>query len=449
MALTESERLANEALAMQGLQPAMIGRHGDKYAPFAEAYNRNTNLDGSSISNPREAFLREAAAGTASLRATLLTKSGMSFPVRLTEADTTAIAACATLELRNATTNAAAMRVLRESAASAADRLKADGDLEKLHPTEEALLRELGMLASDGDGKWVLRESDSTLREDLSFNGYFGDEATQSSSSTVLANAYLPYGQGPSGQQLYLAEQWSMLAKCLAGDTVIPLIDGTDPTIAELAERGGEVWVYSSDSDGQISPGRAHSARLSGVKDTIFVDLDNGETIRVTHDHRMLMRDGTYVVAGLLFADDSLMPFNRNGWKSLPSERRVVAIRPAGPCDVYDLTVDGTANFAIGQGVIVHNSFYLWHHNPIAFNGIEMIKNFVLGRGIRIVAEKQEVQTVIDEFTKRVKLDELLDTWVVDLLRDGEHFVIKMPDGLRGGQLAAPGLPDLAGRPGA
>lgn len=40
----------------------------------------------------------------------------------------------------------------------------------------------------------------------------------------------------------------------------------------------------------------------------------------------------------------------------VPGNHKVVAVRPAGRADVYDLTVEGTHNFALDAGVFVHNS---------------------------------------------------------------------------------------------
>jgi hypothetical protein len=53
----------------------------------------------------------------------------------------------------------------------------------------------------------------------------------------------------------------SFWSQCFVGATRIRLLDGTFPTLAELAERGGEFWVYSCDDQGLVVPGRGHSAR--------------------------------------------------------------------------------------------------------------------------------------------------------------------------------------------
>jgi thymidylate synthase ThyX len=100
----------------------------------------------------------------------------------------------------------------------------------------------------------------------------------------------------------------SWWSQCFTGDTRIRLLDGTEPTLAALAERGGYFWVYSCDKKGRIVPGRGHSARKTGTKPLVEVELDSGERIRCTADHLWLGRDGQYIEARLLQPGASLMP---------------------------------------------------------------------------------------------------------------------------------------------
>jgi len=98
---------------------------------------------------------------------------------------------------------------------------------------------------------------------------------------------------------------------CLAEDTKVPLLDGTNPTIKELSAREDIFWVYSCDHDGNIVAGEGHSARKIGTKETVEVILDNGEILECTDDHLIMLRDGDYKKAGDLVIGESLMPFNR------------------------------------------------------------------------------------------------------------------------------------------
>lgn len=118
---------------------------------------------------------------------------------------------------------------------------------------------------------------------------------------------------------------YSANGACLDGDTRIPLLDGTEPTVRELAERNEPYWVYSYNHETKrIVPGKASKTWRSGVKRCVKVTLDNDESVVCTYDHPFLMRDGTYVWAEKLEPGDSLMPlYRRIGEKGLPGYRRL------------------------------------------------------------------------------------------------------------------------------
>lgn len=95
---------------------------------------------------------------------------------------------------------------------------------------------------------------------------------------------------------------------CLSGDTVIPLLDGTEKPLRELV--GTPVWMYGCDS-GRVVPAFSPGAVFQGFKNTVRVTLDDGSSLVVTPDHKFLMRDGTYREAESLSPGDSLMPLYR------------------------------------------------------------------------------------------------------------------------------------------
>lgn len=101
---------------------------------------------------------------------------------------------------------------------------------------------------------------------------------------------------------------------CLAGDTVIKLLDGTYKTIQELSDVGREFWIYSIDtSNGRVVPALATNPRMTGIRsDILEITLDNNKTIRCTSDHKFMMRDGSYKEARELLISDSLMPLYYN-----------------------------------------------------------------------------------------------------------------------------------------
>lgn len=106
--------------------------------------------------------------------------------------------------------------------------------------------------------------------------------------------------------------QVKISCSCLTGDTMIPLLDGRVLPLTEVLEEYGNqefFWVYSSDENGDLVPGKAWNLGETKKTNTLYcVTLDNGKTIRCTADHLFRMRDGSYVRADQLKARDSLLP---------------------------------------------------------------------------------------------------------------------------------------------
>jgi dCTP deaminase len=106
----------------------------------------------------------------------------------------------------------------------------------------------------------------------------------------------------------------STYARCFSGDTRVALVDGTAPTLEEMARRGedGEMfWGYSIGRYGRIEVTLLEAPRFIGRDALLEIELDNGQRIRATPDHEFLMRDGRTAPADALCAGDSLMPLYR------------------------------------------------------------------------------------------------------------------------------------------
>lgn len=117
----------------------------------------------------------------------------------------------------------------------------------------------------------------------------------------------IPFGGGIFSGKIYEVWGW----ECFTGDTKISLLDGTEVPIKDLVDRK-EFWVYSCKEDGEIVPGRGHSARITKEVTSLYeITLDNGEKIRCTDNHPFMMRDGSYRRAVDLKEFDSLMPLYR------------------------------------------------------------------------------------------------------------------------------------------
>jgi len=97
---------------------------------------------------------------------------------------------------------------------------------------------------------------------------------------------------------------------CLTGDTLVHCLDGSMRSMKELADDGGDRWVYSFDlSKGKVVPGLAKNPRQTGKNVPVYrVVLDSGAVVRATGHHPFLMRDGVYRRCDQLKAGDRLMP---------------------------------------------------------------------------------------------------------------------------------------------
>lgn len=87
-------------------------------------------------------------------------------------------------------------------------------------------------------------------------------------------------------------------------------LDGKVHTIGELADNHEDLWVYSYDAENDcIVPVKGIQAQCTGTTDSWYeITLDNGRTVTVTPEHKMMLRDGTFVEACNLKVGQSLMP---------------------------------------------------------------------------------------------------------------------------------------------
>jgi DNA gyrase subunit A len=191
---------------------------------------------------------------------------------------------------------------------------------------------------------------------------------------------------------------------CFTKDTKIRLADGRDLAFEELIKEEDEgkinyTFTFNPDTK-RVEIAEIKAPRLTIKKAKIMkITLDNGEEIKCTLNHKLMLRDGTYREAKNLKAGDSLMPLyfklckgeedvNLKGYKMVyqPTEdnngvpkienalkyfsdfqqikerakvhnHKVTAIEILLEReDVYDLTIENNHNFALAAGIFVHNS---------------------------------------------------------------------------------------------
>lgn len=106
----------------------------------------------------------------------------------------------------------------------------------------------------------------------------------------------------------------STYARCFRGDTRVALVDGTAPTLEEMAKRAetGELfWGYSVGPFGRIMVTLLEAPRYIGRDVLLELTLDNNAPIHCTPDHIFILRDGRTIQAADLRPGDALMPLYR------------------------------------------------------------------------------------------------------------------------------------------
>jgi len=115
---------------------------------------------------------------------------------------------------------------------------------------------------------------------------------------------------------------------CVGPDTIIPLPDGSRPTIAELTEKYKDkpqerfhVFSYDHETD-SIKLGKAYHPRKKGHRmEGYKVTFDDGKFVIGSENHPFLMRNGEYKVIKDLQIGESVMPFyqhtNKLGYRSI------------------------------------------------------------------------------------------------------------------------------------
>lgn len=202
--------------------------------------------------------------------------------------------------------------------------------------------------------------------------------------------------QGEGDDKVLLARRQGSWAHqmCLAPDTKVSLLDGSERTLKDIADAGKPVWVYSYDhATGRVVPKQteARMTRPSSPEGMVRVTLDNGESVTATPDHRFLLRDGSWKDARDLRPGDSLMPLYRRkstdadckyrvGYEMLAdpggdwafTHKRVAEAVQLVGLRYKDTTESETAEPGSAMAVIHHRDFNKLNNDPA--NLVRMLK---------------------------------------------------------------------------
>lgn len=186
---------------------------------------------------------------------------------------------------------------------------------------------------------------------------------------------YKDYEQMDQTGEISLALDLYADEMCLEGNTRIPLLDGTTPTIAELAQKGvdHEFWIYSYNTKTRkYVPVKAHGARISARNQPLVkVMLDDGESVTCTSRHLFMLKDGSYCRAGDLSAGDSLMPLYKKRRYRRKCGDRYCDTKPYSSAAEYDFLFDGSSFRSVHRwvyGYLNTDNPQIVHHRD--YNGI-------------------------------------------------------------------------------
>jgi intein/homing endonuclease len=143
---------------------------------------------------------------------------------------------------------------------------------------------------------------------------------------------------------------------CITGDTIVHCLDG-DFTIRDLAENRADetFWVYSSDGN-KIVIDTAYAPRLTYRKVPLLRVRYRSNNrwpheLKVTPDHKFMLRDGSMRMAQDLKCGDSLMPFN--AWYA--KGRRIVKDSDGRKLFASHLVFEQIAGRKIAKGNVAHH----------------------------------------------------------------------------------------------
>lgn len=223
-----------------------------------------------------------------------------------------------------------------------------------------------------GEDDWRVKEN-STVS--YSLGGFI-----LSNSGAVTANYWLNHyydkeiADAHKNCDMHIHDLSMLSGYCFTGDTRISLSDGTFPTFEELVESGkteAEVFSYDLANKKFVKAKAINIRKTRETNSLIYIRLNSGDEIRCTPDHKFLLANGTYEEAQNLCTNDHLMCIN-NEDDIYPE---VVTITETdGLTPVYDLEVPEYNNFALDNGVIVHNCAG-WSLKQLILEGLGGVEN--------------------------------------------------------------------------
>jgi DNA gyrase/topoisomerase IV subunit A len=156
--------------------------------------------------------------------------------------------------------------------------------------------------------------------------------------------------RGENAPEIQVERLAAQVAACLAGETLITLADGSKKTIQEISQMFSEgfteLYVKSYNAEtGKCEIQPVLNAYQTKIVDEIYeLELENGQTVKLTGDHKVLTSNGWKTVDKLSH-DEKLI--NHIGIKSI--KKMAVNSMP-----VFDMFVANTNSMICGD-IVLHN----------------------------------------------------------------------------------------------
>ena len=155
---------------------------------------------------------------------------------------------------------------------------------------------------------------------------------------------------------------------CIVGESLIAVADGRNAvSIKQLTEEGKDIPVYCSDDNGKLTIRTMRNPRITGYNQQIYkVNIEGGHSIRVTGNHKFILKDNTEVEAKNLKNGDSFKIMT----KSKAAFHDIIKKSNSKSQDYYWLTTSGK-NGLVPEHRIIANCFEpnnVVHHKD--YNGL-------------------------------------------------------------------------------
>lgn len=144
---------------------------------------------------------------------------------------------------------------------------------------------------------------------------------------------------------------------CLTGDTLVCTTKGQMP-IEKLVDTTGFLWCYDTENNITAVSKYCNVRKTRENVKILHIEFDNGNYLDCTDDHLILTKQRGYVQAkDLTEADDIITVIPYCAGEKYTYQRIIInqCYYHDEPQDVYDLEVPKYHNFAVNDGIIVHN----------------------------------------------------------------------------------------------